>query len=114
MNETVIELPTERDIINAELESLNENRDKMGEKMLKIEDQMVVQEYEKIELKNQLHLINEKAGKQKGKFNDLQVELEEKLKTSETNLVLALERSNNLERDIVKLKDDLEKSIKWT
>ena len=29
MNETVIELPSERDIINAELESLNENRDKM-------------------------------------------------------------------------------------
>ena len=36
------------------------------------------------------------------------------LKTSETNLGLALEKSNNLERDIVKLKDELEKSLKWT
>ena len=27
---------------------------------------------------------------------------------------MALEKSNNLERDIVKLKDELEKSLKWT
>ena len=36
------------------------------------------------------------------------------MKTSETNLCLALEKSNNLERDIVKLKEELEKSLKWT
>ncbi|XP_015084274.1 uncharacterized protein LOC107027691 [Solanum pennellii] len=41
MIDSVIELTSERDIMNAELESLNENRDKMGEKMLKSEDQMV-------------------------------------------------------------------------
>ena len=39
---------------------------------------------------------------------------EEKLKTSETNLGLTLERTNSLERDIFKLKDELEKYIKWT
>ena len=61
-----------------------------------------------------MHLINEKAKKQKGKSNCLQVDLEEKLKTSKTNLGLALEGSNNSERDIVKLKDELEKSLKWT
>ena len=61
-----------------------------------------------------MHLINDKAEKQKGKSNSLRIDLEEKLKTSETNLSLALERSNNLERDIVKLKDELEKSLKWT
>ena len=33
--------------MNVELESLNENKDKMGEKMLKIEYQMVVLECEK-------------------------------------------------------------------
>ena len=82
--------------------------------MLKIEDKMVVLESDKIELKKQLHLINEKVQKQKEKSNGLQFELEEKLKTSETNLGLALERSNSSEKDIVKLKDELEKSFKWT
>ncbi|XP_069151836.1 uncharacterized protein [Solanum lycopersicum] len=65
MIDSMVELTSERYIMNAELKSLNENRDKMGEKMLKIEDQMAVLEYEKIELKKQLHLINEKAEKQK-------------------------------------------------
>ena len=69
MIDSVIELTSERDIMNVELESLNENRDKMGEKMLKIEYQMVFLESEKIELKKQLHLINEKDEKQKGKSN---------------------------------------------
>ena len=71
-------------------------------------------ESDKTELKKQLHLINEKAEKQKGMSNGLQVELEEKLKTYESNLGLALEKSNNLERDIIKLKDELEKSLMWT
>ena len=53
----------------------------MNEQMLKVEDKIVSLESDKIELKNQLHLINEKAEKPKGKSNCLQVELEEKLKT---------------------------------
>lgn len=61
-----------------------------------------------------MHLINEKAKKQKGKSNCLQVDLEEKLKTSKTNLGLALERRNYLEKDIVKLKDEIGKSLKCT
>ena len=49
--------------MNAELESLNESRDKMGEKMLKIEDKMTALESNKIELKRQSNLINEEAEK---------------------------------------------------
>ena len=70
-------------------------------------------ESDKKELKKQLHQINEEAEKQKEKSNGLQVELEEKLKTYETDLALALEKRNNLEREIVKHKDELEKSLKW-
>ena len=36
------------------------------------------------------------------------------MKNSEKNLVLSLEKSNRLEKDIVKLKEELEKSLKWT
>ena len=61
-----------------------------------------------------MHLINEKVEKQRGKSNGLQVEFVEKLKTSKTNLCLALEKSKSLERDIIKLNDELQKSLKWT
>ena len=46
--------------------------------------------------------------------NSLQAEIQEKLKNSEKNLSLSLEKSNKLEQDIVKLKEELEKSLKWT
>ncbi|XP_010319649.2 kinetochore protein SLK19-like [Solanum lycopersicum] len=109
----VIELTSERDSMNVEFESLNENRDKMGEKMSLIKYKMTVQKSEKLELKKQLHHMTEKSEKQKGKSTSLQVELEEKLKTTETNLVLGLEKSNSLEKDIAKLKDEHENSLKW-
>ena len=48
MIDSVIELTSKRHIMNAELESLNENRD---EKMLKMEDKMATLESDKAELK---------------------------------------------------------------
>ena len=36
------------------------------------------------------------------------------MKNSEKNLGLSLEKRNKLEKDIVKLKEELEKSLKWT
>ena len=80
MIDSVIELTSERDIMNAELDSLNENKDKMEEKMLKIEEKMASLESDKTELKKQFHQINEEAEKQNGRSNGLQVEIEEKLK----------------------------------
>ncbi|XP_015075493.1 uncharacterized protein LOC107019547 [Solanum pennellii] len=114
MIDSVIELTYERDIMNAELDSLTENKDKIEEKMLKMEDKMASLESDKTELKNQLYQINEEAEKQNGRSNGLQVAIKEKLKTSKTYHGLALEKSNNLEKDIVKLKEELEKYLKWT
>ena len=75
---------------------------------------MVSLESNNSELKNQLCQITEEAEKLNGKSNSLQAEIQEKLKNSETNLSLSLEKSNKLEQDIVKLKEELEKSLKWT
>ena len=61
----------------------------MGEKMPVIEEQMVVLEFVKLELKNQMDLMIEKSGKRKGEFTSLQVELVENLKTTKTKLALA-------------------------
>ena len=52
MIDSMVELTSERYIMNAELKSLNENRDKMGEKMLKIEDKMSSLESDNTDFKN--------------------------------------------------------------
>ena len=58
--------------------------------------------------------ITEEAENLNGKPNSLQAEIQEKLKNSEKNLSLSLEKNNKLEQDVVKLKEELEKSLKWT
>nr|XP_010318127.1 uncharacterized protein LOC104646422 [Solanum lycopersicum] len=52
MIDSVIELTSERTIMNAELDSLTENKVKLEEKMLKMEDKMASLESDKTELKN--------------------------------------------------------------
>ncbi|XP_015060390.1 uncharacterized protein LOC107006327 [Solanum pennellii] len=110
MIDYVIELTSEGDIMNAELDSLTEKKVKLEEKMSK----MVSLESDNTELKNQLNQITEDAEKLNGMSNGLQVEIQEKLKNSEKNLGLSLEKSSKLEKDIVKLMEELEKSLKWT
>ncbi|XP_069148130.1 MAR-binding filament-like protein 1 [Solanum lycopersicum] len=109
MIDSVIELTSERDIMNAELDSLTENKVKLEERMSK----MVSRESDNTDLEKQLNQITEEAEKLNGMSNGLRVEIEEKLKNSEKNLGLSLEKSNRLEKDIVKLKEELEKSHKW-
>ena len=52
MIDSVIELTSERDIMNAKLDSLTGNKVKLEEKMLKMEDKMASLESDKTELKN--------------------------------------------------------------
>ncbi|XP_069150770.1 WEB family protein At3g02930, chloroplastic-like [Solanum lycopersicum] len=110
MIDSVIELTTERDTMNAELESLTENKVKLEEKM----SRMVSLESNNSELTNQLNYITEEAEKLNGMSNGLQAEIQEKLKNSKKKLGVSLEKSNKLEQDIVKLKEELEKSLNWT
>ena len=82
--------------------------------MLVIEEQVIVLETENLELKEQLSLMNEKSGKRKGEATRLQIELEASLNTVETRLTLALERNDQMERDLVRLRKELKHSLKWT
>ena len=50
MIDSVIELTSERDIMNAELDSLTENKVKLEEKMSKMEDKMASLESDNTEL----------------------------------------------------------------
>ncbi|XP_069146079.1 uncharacterized protein [Solanum lycopersicum] len=110
MLDSVIELTSERDTMIVELEILTENKGQFEDTM----SRMVSLELNNSELKNQLCQFTEEAEKLNGKPNSLQAEIHEKLKNSETNLRLSLEKNNKLKQDIVKLKEELEKSLKWT
>jgi len=60
---------------------------------------------------------NEEHGTSKGgkrKLSNFEVELEEKLKTSESKLVASLERNPQLVKDLCKIKEELNHSLKWT
>lgn len=74
MLDSVIELTSERDTMNAELESLTENKVKLEEKM----SRMVSLESNNSELKNQLNQITEDAEKLNGRSNSLQAKIQEK------------------------------------
>ncbi|XP_069147982.1 sporulation-specific protein 15-like [Solanum lycopersicum] len=91
------QLTYERDTMNAELDSLTENKVKLEEKM----SRMVSLESNNSELKNQSNQITEEAEKLNGMSNGLQAEIQEKLKISEKKLGVSLEKSNKLEHDIV-------------
>ncbi|XP_069154589.1 uncharacterized protein [Solanum lycopersicum] len=101
---------TIRDAMNAELEILTENKVQFEETMAR----MVSLELNNSELKHQLCQFTEEAEKLNGKPNSLQAEIQEKLKNSEINIRLSFEKNNKLEQDVVKLKEELEKSLKWT
>ncbi|XP_069151990.1 intracellular protein transport protein USO1-like [Solanum lycopersicum] len=91
MIDSVIELTSERDTMNDELDSLTENKVKLEVKM----SRMVSLESNNSELKNQLNKITEEAEKLNGMSNDLKAEIQEKLKTLRKNLVYRLKRVTN-------------------
>ncbi|XP_069150922.1 sporulation-specific protein 15-like [Solanum lycopersicum] len=93
MLDSVIELTSERDTMNAELEILTENKGQFEDTM----SRMVSLELNNSDLKNQLCQITEEAEKLNGKSISLQAEIQEKLNNSEKNLSLSLEKSNKLE-----------------
>ncbi|KAH0682508.1 hypothetical protein KY290_023330 [Solanum tuberosum] len=107
-------LTAEKDSMNNSLDSLSEEKTVMTVHMSVIEEQVTVLEAENLELKEQLSIMNEKSGKRKGEATNLQIELEANLNTAETRLALALERNDQMERDLVRLREELKNSLKWT
>ncbi|KAH0633286.1 hypothetical protein KY284_036072 [Solanum tuberosum] len=107
----VIELTTEKDSMNNNLDSLSEEKTVITVHMSVIEEQVIVLEVENLELKEQLSLMNEKYRKSKGEVTSLQAELEASLNSVETRLSLALERNDQMERDLVCLREELKTSL---
>lgn len=93
--------------MNSSLDGLNEEKELMVVQMSILEEQVVVLESEQLELNEKLDLMIEKSSKRKGEATNLQGELESNLNTTETRLALALERDVQMERDLIRLKEEL-------
>lgn len=60
-----------------------------------------------------LKVVSQTGHKGKGHGSDLQFELEVKINKPKLDLTTLLERNIKLERDLVLIKDDLKKSLRW-
>ncbi|KAH0717124.1 hypothetical protein KY285_013155 [Solanum tuberosum] len=79
-----------------------------------VEEQLIVLEVENLELREKLKMLSKKCGRGNGEASSLQIDLEISLNTAETKLLVALEKNNQLERDLVRVKEELNKSLEWT
>lgn len=105
------EFTTKKDVTNYSLDIFLDKNVALISQMYAMEKQMIVLESDNLELRDKLR---DNCVKGKSESSSLQLELETSMSTSEMKLVVALERSNNLQWDLVGLKEELEQSFKWT
>ncbi|KAH0770354.1 hypothetical protein KY290_014335 [Solanum tuberosum] len=112
--DSIIELTTEKDLMNNNLDILQDEKVALVDQMSVVEEQLIVLEAKNLELKEKLKMLSEKYGRGKGEASSLQIKLETCLNVAETKLAMAVERNNQLERTLVRVKEELNKSLKWT
>ncbi|KAH0633062.1 hypothetical protein KY284_035848 [Solanum tuberosum] len=100
--------------MNNGLYILHEEKVALVDQMSVVEEQLIVLEAGNLELREKIKMLSEKCGRGKGEASNLQIDLETSLNTAETKLAMALERNHKLDRDLVRVKEELEKSLKWT
>ena len=100
--------------MNNSLDILHKEKVALVDQMSVVEENVIVLEAKNLELKKRLKMLSEKSGKGKEEASSMQTELEASLNTAETKLAMALERNNQLERDLVRIKEELNKSLKWS
>ena len=110
--DSIIESTTETELLNNSLDILHEEKVALVDQMYVVEEKVIFIEAENLELKKRLKMLNEKSGK--GKEEASRMELEASLNTVETKLPMALERNNQLERDLVCIIEELNISLKWS
>ena len=111
--DSIIESTTETELMNNSLDILHEEKVALVDQMSVVEENVIVLEAENLELKQRLKMLSKKSGKGKEEASLMQMKLETSLDTAETKLAMALERNNQLERDLVRVKKELNKSLKW-
>ena len=110
----ISEMKDEKDLVNNNLDISQDGKIALVAQISDIKSQMLVLEAENLELKKRMKGVTNKTFKGKNEASILQLELENKLHTAEMKTKIALERNLELERDLVRVKEELEKSLKWT
>ncbi|KAF3669914.1 hypothetical protein FXO37_08778 [Capsicum annuum] len=67
-----------------------------------------------LSLMNKLKKVDDSDSKGNKEASSLQIKIEEKLRDSQNHLMTTLYKNEELERDFVRLRDELSKSLKWT
>ena len=112
--DSIIESTTETELLNNSLDILHEEKVALVDQMSVVEENVIVLEAENLELKQILKMLSEKSGKGKEEASRMQMKIEAHLDTIETKLSMALKRNNQLERNLVLVKEELYKSFKWS
>lgn len=111
--DSIIETTFEKDIMNNNLYIHHEKRVALIDQVAVAKEKLIVLEVENLELKKKLKVFSEKSSIGKGEASIMQMELKASLNTTETKLSMALDRNNQLEKDLVRNKEKLNKSLKW-
>ena len=110
----ISELTVEKNLVNNSLDIFQDGKFALVTQISYIESQMVVLETENLELKEKTKGATTTIFKGKSEASRLQLDLENKLHTAEMKIKVAFERNQALERDLVRVKKELENSLKWT
>lgn len=99
---------------NNSLDILHKEKVAFVGKMSVMEEQLVILETKNLDLREKLKMLSEKCDKEKNQESILPLELENNLHTTEMKMRFALERNYVLEKDLVRVKEELDKSLKQT
>ncbi|KAH0688877.1 hypothetical protein KY289_016235 [Solanum tuberosum] len=114
MNNILDKFSAEKITLTVHISIIEEQLTVLETENLKLKEQLTVLETENLKLKEQLSIMNEKYSIRKGEASSFEKELEASLNTAETRLALALVRNDQMERDLVRLREELKNSLKWT
>ncbi|XP_069149834.1 uncharacterized protein [Solanum lycopersicum] len=110
----ISEMKDEKDLVNNNLDIFQDGKIALAAQISDIESQMVVLETENLKLNEKIKGATTTIFKGKNEASRLQLDLENKLNTAEMKIKGAFKRNHALERDLVRVKEELENSLKWT
>lgn len=110
--DSIIELSTKKDLMNNNLNIHQEEKVVVVYQMSVMEKQLIVLETINLELNEKIKRVTSTTSKGKNEASSLPLDLENKLYSADLKRTLSLERNHVLERDLVHVKEELNKSFK--
>lgn len=112
--DTIGELTKDKESLNKNLNKFEEEKVELTKKLSKLHETCKSLFFENDFLNEKLSEMSKFDSKGKSEGSKIQFELEEKLVKASADLTASLERNSELEKDLVRVKDELKKAHKWT